>query len=435
MVIADVFTRWDDLRRGGREPRPQLLIGTDEHGLKVQQAAAKANVIPKTFCDYYAGQFKRLADAADIKYDRFIRTTDADHRATVEHFWRELNHLGYIYESKHEGWYSVNDERFHPESQVHLVLEPRTGKKMYASMETGNAVEWTSEINYQFRLSKFQEALLKHYKYNPDFIVPKLKMDLIAKEVENGLEDFSISRSSTQLSWGIPVPADSSQTIYVWLDALLSYLTMTGYPSASNFSPGGLWPPDWQIIGKDIVRFHAIYWPALLMAVGAPVPRQIVVHEHWTMMGEKMSKSLGNLVDPFHAIERFGVDAMRFFMIRNGPFETDENYDNSWIQYQYQSKLQQTLGSLINHLIHGRICSLREAVKSEIPIKVLLDLGEKHNLLYFRHTRVSVQAWMTRGNPRLAIRRIEALVVTVSRPWILLLRKLFDSFSDQQVLS
>ena len=164
-----------------------------------------------------------------------------------------------------------------------------------------------------FRLSKFQQPLLKHYKDNPDFVVPQAKMQLIIKEVESGLEDISISRSSSRVPWGISVPTDSSQTIYVWLDALLSYLTMTGYPSASKLSPGGLWPPDLQVIGKDVTRFHAIYWPAFLMAVESPIPKQILVHERWTMNREKMSKALGNVVDPFHAIGRFGVDAMRFF--------------------------------------------------------------------------------------------------------------------------
>lgn len=252
MVLTDVLKRYQLLLRPDRPA--YLLTGTDEHGMKVQQAAAKAGSEPKAFTDKGAAIFKQLAQAANISNDYFMRTTDADHRRAVEYAWTVLEERGYIYLSKHEGWYSVSDETFYPQSGVHLIVEPSTGRKIMASIETGKEVEWTSETNYRFRLSAFKEPLLQFYKENPDFIVPKSRMMEVVKAVEEGPEDLSVSRPSSRLTWGIRVPTDETQTIYVWLDALVNYITKAGYPWTPGKESALGWPADVQVIGKDIVR-------------------------------------------------------------------------------------------------------------------------------------------------------------------------------------
>lgn len=252
MVLSDIYKRYQLLIRPDRPA--YLLTGTDEHGMKVQQAAAKAGSDPKSFTDKGAAIFKQLAQAANISNDHFIRTTDADHKRAVDFAWTTLEERGYIYLSKHEGWYSVSDETFYPQSGVHLIVEPATGRKIMASIETGKEVEWTSETNYRFRLSSFKEPLLQYFKENPDFIVPKSRMTEVVKVVEDGLEDLSVSRPSSRLSWGIRVPTDETQTIYVWLDALVNYITKAGYPWTPGKESALGWPADVQIIGKDIVR-------------------------------------------------------------------------------------------------------------------------------------------------------------------------------------
>ncbi|EEH10670.1 methionine-tRNA synthetase [Histoplasma capsulatum G186AR] len=275
MILADVLKRWQILL-GNTDAK--LLTGTDEHGLKIQQAAAALGVTPQALCDQNCKTFqvcvirrsgdgllwqlgradaqdldlKNLARKGNVGYDHFIRTTDAEHKEAVRYFWDMLNHRGYIYTSKHEGWYSVSDEAFYPPSAVQPTLDPSTGRKIITSIETGKEVQWASEENYHFRLSAFQEPLLEHFRKNPDFITPRNYMDGIVSAVTSGLQDLSISRPASRLKWGIPVPYDESQVIYVWLDALVNYITYAGYP----FPPGAqsIWPADVQVVGKDILR-------------------------------------------------------------------------------------------------------------------------------------------------------------------------------------
>lgn len=360
LVLTDILKRWQVLLG---DHRATMLTGTDEHGMKIQKAAQKAGLDVKLFCDKHMRQFEQLSHKADISYDHFIRTTDRAHKAAVEHFWQELNHRGYIYESKHEGWYSVSDETFFPQSSVHLVLDPSTGRKHMASMETGREVEWTSEINYHFRLSEFKDRLLKHYKENPDFIIPASRQNFIIKEVESGLQDLSVSRPATRLQWGIPVPNDESQTIYVWLDALINYLTYAGYPFAPGSEKDSVWPPNCQVIGKDIIKFHCIYWPAFLMALDIPLPKQFLTHAFWTMNREKMSKSVGNVVNPFFAIDRFDTDTMRYYMASDGGIVDDADYDNLYIVDRYKKGLQGGLGNLVSRIIRGKKWDIRESVQ------------------------------------------------------------------------
>jgi methionyl-tRNA synthetase len=360
LVLSDIFKRWALLRG---HPHAVLLTGTDEHGMKIQRAAKRAQTDTKDFCDANMREFDALAKMADIGYDRFIRTTDPDHKMAVQHFWRQLDQNGYIYRSDHQGWYSVSDEAFYPASAVHMIMDPRTGRKMMASIESGREVEWTSETNYHFRLSLFRDQLLRHYRQNTAFVYPPSRMNHIIKEVETGLEDLSISRPSQRLSWGIRVPNDDSQTIYVWLDALINYLTHAGYPFNSNNATWRVWPPDVQVIGKDIMKFHCIYWPAFLMALKLPLPKKILTHAHWTMNHAKMSKSAGNVVNPMYAIERFEVDTMRFYMAHDGGIADDCDYDNAYIVARYKKELQGSLGNLTSRILRGRSWSVPDSIR------------------------------------------------------------------------
>lgn len=360
MVLADVLKRWFKLQ--GQQS--YLLTGTDEHGMKIQQAAADHDTPPKVWCDAQAYKFKDLAARANLANDFFIRTTDEDHKDAVRHFWFLLQEQGLIYEKKHEGWYCVSDETFYPESTLTRTVDPITGVVSMASTETGNTVEWTEEKNYHFRMTALKDHLLDFYRENPQWVTPPSRMQEVVSWVQNNLEDLSISRPASRLDWGIRVPNDETQTIYVWVDALINYLTKAGFPT---WAPGkqteGGWPADVHVIGKDILRFHGVYWPALLLAVDIPPPMKLLTHAHWLMSGKKMSKSRGNVVNPFHALERFGVDVMRFFLVYDGGIEHDSNYDNEVIIERYKKMLQSNIGNLTSRVVRPKIWNVYESVQ------------------------------------------------------------------------
>ncbi|CAI6341617.1 unnamed protein product [Periconia digitata] len=358
MVLADIIKRWRVLK--GQQAL--LCTGTDEHGLKVQRASAKADIEPKLFCDDGAAIFKKLAQNALLTNDHFVRTTDREHKDAVEYAWLLLKEKGYIYTEKHEGWYSVTDEAFYPQSGVKPFIDPPTGRKMMVSIETESEVEWSSETNYHFRLSSFRSRLLDFYRAHPDWITPEHRMKEVVQAVESGLEDLSISRPSDRLKWGIRVPGDSSQTIYVWLDALMNYATKAGYPWTPGQDYAGGWPADCHVIGKDIVRFHCIYWPAFLMALGLPLPKKILTHAHWTIGGYKMSKSTGRVVDPFLALDRFGPDVMRYYLAHDGGIRNDSDYDSNRIIGMYHKVLSNVIGNLASRVMRGKSWSVRGAV-------------------------------------------------------------------------
>jgi methionyl-tRNA synthetase len=317
MTLADVRNRW--CKFNNRETF--FTTGTDEHGLKVQNAAQAANIDPKVFCDGLAAKFKDLAKLGNINYNRFIRTTDKDHYDAVHYFWKTVEKNNYIYKGRHSGWYSVSDETFFPETDIEEVVDEKSAKKIMISKETQNEVIFQSEDNYFFKLSNFQQLLLDYLKANPTFIQPKKYYDFIINELETRqLPDLSISRSASRLQWGIPVPADDSQKIYVWFDALVNYLTSEGYPTAKEM------PRPTHLIGKDIIKFHCIYWPAFLMAAGIQLPKQVFVHGHWLMGGRKMSKSRGNVADPVEISNYYDTDALRLFMMKYSVLDTDGDY-------------------------------------------------------------------------------------------------------------
>jgi len=409
MVLADVLKRWQVLN--GHEAI--LCTGTDEHGMKIQQAAALANVPPKEFCDLTAKTFQDLAKRGDISNDHFVRTTDQEHKDAVQYFWQMLETRGYIYQSKHEGWYSVSDEAFYPDSVIEKRLDPFTGRAFMASKETGNEVEWSSEKNYHFRLSAFKDQLLEFYESNPNFIIPGSRMNDVVKSVSEGLNDLSISRPVERLSWGIRVPGDESQTMYVWLDALINYITKAGYPWAPGKEKTLGWPADVQIIGKDIVRFHGIYWPAFLMALGIEPPKQLLAHAHWTMNNHKMSKSIGNVVNPFFAMDRFGVDIMRFYLILDGGIKDDSDYGNHLIAAQYKKRLQDGLGNMLSRLVRQKKWNVRNAIEVASNGALRKDeVTDKHiSLLQSLPTEIS-QA-MQDLNPGTALKLVMDLVAEV----------------------
>ncbi|ORX45088.1 hypothetical protein DM01DRAFT_1386678 [Hesseltinella vesiculosa] len=339
-VLADTLRRYYLLKGH----TTALTTGTDEHGLKIQQAAAKNNTTPIELCDRVSERFKRLCDKANVQYTTFMRTTEARHENAVHQLWKTLLDAGYIYKGKHEGWYAVSDEAFYPDNQVESVQD-QDGKWFKVAKESGKSVEWTVEENYKFKLSAFEEPLLAWIKRHPDSIVPVSRRNEVISWIKGGLGDLSISRLRSRLDWGIKVPNDDQHTVYVWLDALTNYITAQGYPDNTD---NGTLSDAVHVVGKDIVRFHAIYWPAFLMAANLRLPRQILAHAHWTMGKQKMSKSLGNVVDPFEILDQFGVDPVRYFLIRDGGLTDDGDFSVEGIHLRYKKDLASQLGNLLN---------------------------------------------------------------------------------------
>ncbi|KAI5829080.1 hypothetical protein K523DRAFT_242998 [Schizophyllum commune Tattone D] len=362
LVIADIFARYSRLRHP--EKPTYFLAGTDEHGIKIQRAAEARGEEPLAFCDTLSAQFRVLSQAADISHTVFMRTTSEQHHRAVVDVWKRLDAKGLIYKAAYAGWYSVSDECFYTDAQVESVPDPKDPTKtIMISIETKNAVEWSSEENYMFRLSAFQNALLKHYKTgadangtssSPTRIYPPQAHAQIVDILENApLADLSISRPRSRLSWGVPVPGDPEHSIYVWFDALLVYLSGVGYPFKQDvvgkFDQGAItrsgWPPNLQVIGKDILRFHALYLPAVLVALNFPLPGRLLSHGHWTVEGRKMSKSLGNVADPFDAMERHGVDCVRYYLARvGGKFRDDVDWSEVQL-VKHTKELQSLLGN------------------------------------------------------------------------------------------
>jgi methionyl-tRNA synthetase len=332
-IAADVIARFK--RLDGE--RVHFLTGTDEHGQKVEKAAKDAGLNPQSFTDDVSAKFQNMLNVLNISNDDFIRTTQPRHKAGATALWKKLAASGHIYLGHYEGFYAVRDEDFYAESDLTTLPD---GTKI---APTGAPVEWVREPNYLFRLSAFQDRLLAHYEANPDFVGPSSKRNEMLSFIRSGLNDLSVSRSS--FTWGIPVPGDESHVMYVWLDALANYITALGYPdeTAENWS---FWPADLHLVGKDIQRFHAIYWPAFLMAAGLPVPKRIFAHGWWTVEGEKMSKSVGNVVDPLDLVATYGLDPVRFFLLREVPFGNDGDYSTKTLISRMNVELANDLGNL-----------------------------------------------------------------------------------------
>ncbi|CAM9380221.1 unnamed protein product [Bubo scandiacus] len=339
-LLADTLHRYRRLRGAGPG---RLSTGTDEHGLKIQQAAAAAGTSPPELCERVSSLFHQALTHAAVSFTDFTRTSEPRHQRAVRHFWGALRDGGALYKGSYEGWYCTPEECFLPESQLAEHRDAQ-GRPCKVSLETGHQVHWTKEENYMFRLSAFQDPLRKWLQDNPQAISPYPFYQRVLHWLEEDLPDLSISRERSRLQWGIPVPSDSTQTIYVWVDALVNYLSVVGYPETH----GEWWPAVHHVVGKDILKFHAVYWPALLMAAGLAPPERILVHSHWTVRGQKMSKSLGNVIDPFACIGQYTVDGFRYFLLRQGVPERDCDYYDEKVVKVVNSELADALGGLLN---------------------------------------------------------------------------------------
>jgi methionyl-tRNA synthetase len=336
-LAADVLARWRRLE--GRDVF--FLTGTDEHGQKVEKAAKDAGQDPQTFTDTVSQHFRDLAVKMGFSIDQFIRTTEPRHKRACAVLWETLQAKGEIYLGDYEGWYAVRDEAFYGPDE----LTERDGVKYAPS---GAPVEWVREPSYFFRLSNWAEKLLAFYEANPDFILPASRRNEVIAFVKSGLGDLSISRTSFR--WGVPVPGDAQHVMYVWLDALTNYITAAGYPDdPAAFSKW--WPADIHFVGKDILRFHAIYWPAFLMAAGMAPPKRVFAHGWWTNEGQKISKSLGNVIDPVALVDEFGLDPIRYFLLREVPFGQDGDFSRAALIGRNNGELANALGNLANRTL------------------------------------------------------------------------------------
>ncbi|MDQ3246732.1 MAG: methionine--tRNA ligase [Pseudomonadota bacterium] len=332
-IAADVIARFQ--RSRGRDVRFQT--GTDEHGLKMAQAARAEGVDAAEFAANMSNMFNSMADRLNISYDRFIRTSEPAHHRASQAIWKAMEEKGDLYLGRYEGWYSVRDEAFYDESEL---VAGEGGEKLSPQH---TPVDWTAEESWFFRLSNYQQALLDHYAAKPEFIQPDSRRNEVLRFVEGGLSDLSVSRTS--FDWGVKVPGSEGHVMYVWLDALTNYLTGLCYPDGGDLWDS-YWPADVHLIGKDVVRFHAVYWPAFLMSAGIALPKQVYGHGFLLSRGEKMSKSVGNVVDPMELADRFGVDSLRYFLMREVSFGQDGSYSAEAIVNRCNAELANSFGNL-----------------------------------------------------------------------------------------
>ncbi len=353
-IIADFFARFKIID----DYKVHFLTGTDEHGLKIQRSAEKVGKEPQIFCDQISQTFRDLSDTLNLSNTDFIRTTEARHRKTVQHLWNELEKNDDIYLSNYSGWYSVSDEAFYNEDEIEDV----DGKKI--AMSSKSPVEWIEEESYFFRLSKWEKPLLDHYENNPDFISPQSRKNEVISFVKSGLKDLSVSRKS--FSWGIPVPNNKNHVIYVWLDALTNYLSALNYPNKDDDLFKKFWPASIHLIGKDILRFHAVYWPAFLLAAKIDLPKRVYGHG-WILSGEeKMSKSKGNILDPLEIVKEYGLDPLRYYLIKEVSFGNDGNISQERLEDCINSDLANNYGNLCQRITAFAIKNCNGKIPSEV---------------------------------------------------------------------
>ena len=339
-IACDVMARFK--RLDGYDVR--FLTGTDEHGLKVAQAAERDGVEPQEFVDRISVNFREMNDVLKITNDYFIRTTDKDHKRAAQALWTRLLANGDIYLDTYAGWYSVRDEAYYQEGEIETRED---GVKVATS--SGTEVEWVEEQSYFFKLSAYQDKLLAYYEANPEFVMPKGRFNEVKSFVSGGLKDLSISRHS--FNWGVPVPDDPAHVMYVWIDALTNYISYLGYPNTESEGYQKFWPADFHVVGKDILRFHAVYWPAFLMAADLELPKCIYAHGWWTVEGQKMSKSAGNVIAPSDLVNDYGLDQSRYFMLREVPFGNDGDFSRDALIQRMNSDLANALGNLVQRTL------------------------------------------------------------------------------------
>ncbi|WP_075520489.1 methionine--tRNA ligase [Candidatus Pelagibacter communis] len=338
-IVADFFARFKRIS----EHNVFFLTGTDEHGQKIQRAALEAKKDPLDFCNEISSNFKDLSAILNLSNDDFIRTTEKRHKMAVENLWNILEKKNEIYLSKYSGWYSVSDEAFYSENEIEDKDNVKVNKL------SGSKVEWVEEESFFFKLSNWEKKLLDYYDKNPEFIRPESRRNEVISFVKGGLKDLSVSRKS--ISWGINVPSHKNHIIYVWLDALTNYLSALDYPNIDNDKYKNFWPASVHIIGKDILRFHAVYWPAFLLAANLPLPKTIYGHGWILSNEEKMSKSKGNILDPLEIIDKYGLDPLRFYLLKEVSFGNDGNISKEKLENCINSDLANNYGNLCQRVI------------------------------------------------------------------------------------
>jgi methionyl-tRNA synthetase len=419
-IATDAIARFK--RLDGYDVR--FLTGTDEHGLKMAQTAAAEGIPTAELARRNSDEFQRLQELLNISFDRFIRTTDPDHYAASTAMWEQMANSGDIYLDAYSGWYSVRDERFFTEAETSLAAGG-----VRVATETGTPVTWTEEQTYFFRLSGYADRLLAHYAAHPEFIAPEVRRNEVISFVSGGLRDLSISRTS--FDWGVPVPGDSEHVMYVWVDALTNYLTGVGYPDTGSALYQRFWPADLHMIGKDIIRFHTVYWPAFLMSAGLELPRRVFAHGFLYNRGEKMSKSVGNVVDPVSLVESFGLDQVRYFLLREVPFGQDGSYSEEAIIGRINTDLANELGnlaqrslSMVNKNLGGTVPEPGEfdAADSELLDQAAALLPRVRAAFDSQGMHLGLEAiWLTLG----AANRY----FSAQQPWLL---RTSESAADQQ---
>ena len=407
-IACDVLARFNRLNN----KNTIFLTGTDEHGLKMEQAAKKKNMDTKKFVDEMSMNFKKLTKILNLTNDFFIRTTDEFHKKASQHIWNILEKNDQIYLDKYKGWYSISDESYFNDDEI--SIDKKTKKKVAPS---GHEVQWVEEESYFFKLSKWQGKLLDYYQKNPDFIGPESRKNEVISFVKNGLKDLSISR--TTFSWGIQVPNNTKHVMYVWLDALINYLSAIGYPDKKYKK---FWPANVHIIGKDIIRFHAVYWPAFLLAADIEPPKRIFAHGWWTNEGKKISKSLGNVIDPNEIIKAYGVDTLRFFLLREVPFGNDGDFSKKSLQRRMNNDLANDLGNLvqrvltiINKNLDGKLSKIKQIKENdkkiyEYPEELLKNIEKNYEKQEFHKVIENIWKLISRANK----------YVNESAPWRLI---------------
>ena len=363
-IVADFFARFKRIS----EHNVFFLTGTDEHGQKIQRAALEAKKDPLDFCNEISSNFKDLSAILNLSNDDFIRTTEKRHKMAVENLWNILEKKNEIYLSKYSGWYSVSDEAFYSENEIEDKDNVKVNKL------SGSKVEWVEEESFFFKLSKWEKKLLEYYDKNPEFIRPESRRNEVISFVTGGLKDLSVSRKS--ITWGINVPSQKDHIIYVWLDALTNYLSALDYPNIDTDKYKNFWPASVHIIGKDILRFHAVYWPAFLLAANLPLPKTIYGHGWILSNEEKMSKSKGNILDPLEIIDKYGLDPLRFYLLKEVSFGNDGNISKEKLENCINSDLANNYGNLCQ-----RVISFNEKnLNLEIPKNIKFN-NEDLNLL------------------------------------------------------
>ena len=367
-IVSDVIARFKRLDGF----KVEFLTGTDEHGLKIQRAAEEKGVDPKKFCDEISKTFRNLSNTLNLSNTDFIRTTEERHIKSVQNLWKILVKKNQIYLSKYSGWYSVSDEAFYNDDEI------KEENGINVSVNSGSKVEWVDEESYFFKLSEWENKLLKFYEDNPKFILPNSRRNEVISFVKSGLKDLSISRRS--FSWGIKVPDNKEHVIYVWLDALTNYISALNYPDTKNIKYNNYWPADIHMIGKDILRFHAIYWPGFLLAADLPPPKRVYGHG-WILSGEeKMSKSKGNILDPLEIVDKYGLDPLRYYLLKEVSFGNDGNISKEKLENCINSDLANNYGNLCQRVIafNEKNCDLLIPEKKDFEdddLKLLNKVG------------------------------------------------------------